>query len=321
MINKQALLALVFNFSVLALAPSWAQEVIGSCEKDGYELRLTIIETPVPGNNAAEAFPAAQAATASFQLSSIRPGPMREDDECTRIKWRSQGGCIKANGILSLPRMDNNQVADCSSYNEVMQSIKDMMSKNLRERTTQFRHSLGQCVSAQENGVRIAKAEAAALSGDANKNGSLKQQIESLLNMAATKVDGCVPSVSVKEYGSRAYYQSDDSGKKMCGPEVDPQMIGVRVYAPANPLMNKVNISIIGGDGVLILSQTNVIATVPGTVGSIFGYAMCEPKDAPSYLTSHPFTLIASEPVRWNGTPPQRTHQAHLERKCMNTTC
>lgn len=321
------ILLLILSFPVVAVITSAAhsQNTIGTCEKDGFELNLAVIPSAVPGNNAAEALIAARVAEASFQLTSIEPGSMRNDKECTRIKWRSQGGCVKAHGILKLPILTNDQVAQCSTYNDIMQSVREMMEKNLRERVGKFRQELGQCVTSQLNPARVAQAQINAIAGDEAKNRSLQQQIDSLLEMAAFRVESCIPNVSVKNYGTSAYYQFDATEQKLCGQQHDPQMIGVNVYAPPDPitktLMNEVYIMIAGGDGVMTLSHTGFPATIPGMLGSIQGHAVCAPMDAPHYVTTHRFFLSASEPVRWNGSDPTQMYITYLERKCLNTTC
>ena len=297
---------------------------VGSCEKDGFEIKFTEIESQISGSNAAESLPGAEEASAFVQLTSISPGPMREDKTCTRIKWRGQGGCIKARAQIYLPNMQNEEIDECANYNETVASIREQMVRLIRDRVSGFRQTLGQCETLSDNPLRVSKAQAAALTGDEAKNQSLQRLVDGLLQAAAVRVDRCIPVVSVKEYGSRAYYQFDENEKRSCGLTPDPQMIGINVYAPGNPLMKEVEVLISGGDGVLFPSRGGITATLPGEVGSISGNAQCEARDAPYYATMHPFVLFASEPVYWMGyraSQPSREHVAMLERKCANTRC
>ena len=321
-----AILCNVFVVASTALAQETTanQNKIGTCEKDGYEISLTTLENPISGGNAAEALPGTKAASAYVQLTSISPGPMREDKICTRIKWRGQGGCVKASAQVFLPRLQNEQLDECANYNETMQAIREQMDRLLYERVSKFRQTLGQCETLADHPARLAKAQAAALTGDAEKNEKLQGQINALLDAGAVRVDRCIPVISVMEYGSRAYYQFDDNKKQSCGFTPDPQMIGVNVYAPANPVMKEVRVMISGGDGVLLLNQSSITASHPGEVGSISGNAQCEPSEDSHYTTLHPFLLMASEPAYWGGfqaSDPSREYVAMLERKCAMTRC
>ncbi|MEO1662921.1 MAG: hypothetical protein AAFR51_18175 [Pseudomonadota bacterium] len=316
--------SIVFNAVALAQQVTMGQTTVGTCEKDGYEIRLTTIENSISGSNAAEALPGAHAATAYVQMTSISPGPMREDETCTRIKWRGQGGCVKASAQAYLPKLASEELNTCADYNETVQAIREQMVRLLRDRVSNFRQTLGQCETQSNNPLRVLAAKAAAITGDPEKNRSVQNQIDALLEAAAFRVDRCIPVITVKEYGSRAYYQFDEKKRQSCGLTPDPQMLGVNVYAPAKPLMKEVRVSLTGGDGVLILSRNQFTASIPGEVGSIPGYAKCEPRDVSHYTTTHPFVLIASEPVYWidfRGSEPSREYVATLERKCAMTRC
>jgi|GEM_PF-6619675 len=315
---------LIFGASAVAQDATVHQSKVGSCEKDGYEINFTAIESPISGSNAAEALPGAEEASAFVQLTSISPGPMREDKTCTRIKWRGQGGCIKASAQIYLPKMHNEEIDECANYNETILSVREQMVRLMRDRVSGFRQTLGQCETLSDNPLRVSKAQAAALTGDEAKNQSLQRQVDALLEAAAVRVDRCIPVITVKEYGSRAYYQFDQNEERSCGLTPDPQMLGVNVYAPGNPLMKEVRVSITGGDGKLMLGRSQITASLPGQIGSIAGNAHCEPKEGDHYVTTHPFILIASEPVYWTGyrvSQPSREHVAMLERKCARTRC
>lgn len=312
---------------VLSLLPFWTmdaigQEKIGQCDKDGYEIQLTTVDGAISGSNAAESYIAAGAASATVQLTSISPGPVRKDETCTRIKWRGQGGCIKASALLMRPQLQNQDVDACSDYSQTMEALRETAIRNVRDRVSKFRQTLGQCATEAEHQKRLALARASAITGETSSNARLQAQFDNFLEIGAQRVESCIPKITVKEYGSRAYYQFDEDVQASCAATSDPQMLGVSIYAPAEPVMSPVKVTISGGDGVMFLAQTSVTATLPGQIGSIPGQAICEPRALDGYTTQHAFILLASEPVYWNrSNSPVRQHVAVLTRKCGRGRC